>query len=288
MSTPGFRLSETTSPRILVVDGSKVVRKMIEGVLRQQLPNMEFIGCETGEEAKQALQSGAISLVTTALRLPDLDGLELAKFIREHTPQAYIPIIVVSGDVQERLESRSISDDVTDYFDKSLGFGALAAFIKGYVAPESEAGGEVLYVEDSRVVAMATRRMLEKHGLTVIHATGVEDAIAHLETAKAQGKVPGPDVVLTDVYLKGDLTGKDLVSAIREQFGYPKGLLPVLVMTGDANPANQTDLLRAGCNDLVQKPIEERLLVTKLLFQLRVGRLMRQKMAAQQRTVGAA
>jgi hypothetical protein len=37
----------------------------------------------------------------------------------------------------------------------------------------------------------------------------------------------------------------------------------------------------------VQKPIEERLLVTKLLFQLRVGRLMRQKMAAQQRTVGA-
>jgi CheY-like chemotaxis protein len=279
MSTPGFRLSETTSPRILVVDGSKVVRKMIEGVLRQQLPNMEFIGCETGEEAKQALQSGAISLVTTALRLPDLDGLELAKFIREHTPQAYIPIIVVSGDVQERLESRSISDDVTDYFDKSLGFGALAAFIKGYVAPESEAGGEVLYVEDSRVVAMATRRMLEKHGLTVIHATGVEDAIAHLETMKAQGRIPGPDVVLTDVYLKGDLTGKDLVKSIRNEFGYPKGMLPVLVMTGDANPANQTDLLRTGANDLVEKPIEERLLVTKLMFQLRVGRLLREKNA---------
>jgi CheY-like chemotaxis protein len=279
MSNPGFRLTELANPRILVVDGSKVVRKMIEGVLRQQLPGMEFLGCETGEEAKAALQAGAISLVTTALRLPDIDGLELAKYIREHTPQAYIPIIVVSGDVQERLESRSISDDVTDYFDKSLGFGALAAFIKGYVAPETETGGEVLYVEDSRVVAMATRRMLEKHGLTVIHATGVEDALAHLEMMKAQGRVPGPDVVLTDVYLKGDLTGKDLVQTIRSQFGYPKGLLPVLVMTGDANPANQSDLLRSGANDLVEKPIEERLLVTKLLFQLRVGRLLREKNA---------
>jgi CheY-like chemotaxis protein len=279
MSNSGFKLSDTTTPRILVVDGSKVVRKMIEGVLRQQLPNMEFIGCETGEEAKAALQAGQVNLVTTALRLPDIDGLELAKHIREHTPQAYIPIIVVSGDVQERLESRSISDDVTDYFDKSLGFGALAAFIKGYVAPESEAGGEVLYVEDSRVVAMATRRMLEKHGLAVIHATGVEDALAHLETMKAQGRIPGPDVVLTDVYLKGDLTGKDLVQTIRNQFNYPKGLLPVLVMTGDANPANQTDLLRSGANDLVEKPIEERLLVTKLLFQLRVGRLLREKNA---------
>lgn len=279
MNSPNFRSFDTTRPRIMVVDGSKVVRKMIEGVLRQQLPEMEFVGCETGEEAKAALHSGAVDLVTTALRLPDMDGLDLARHLREHTPQAYIPIIVVSGDVQERLESRSISDDVTDYFDKSLGFNALAAFIKGYVAPESESGGEVLYVEDSRVVAMATRRMLEKHGLTVIHATGVEDALAHLETMRAQGKVPGPDVVLTDVYLKGELTGKDLLKSIRQEFGYAKGMLPVLVMTGDANPANQSELLRAGANDLVQKPIEERLLVTKLLFQLRVGRLLRAKLA---------
>ena len=51
-------------------------------------------------------------------------------------------------------------------------------------------------------------------------------------------------------------------------------------MTGDDNPSNQSALLRAGANDLVQKPIEERLLVTKLLFQLRVGRIMRGKVAA--------
>jgi CheY-like chemotaxis protein len=279
MNTSSFRMSDTEIPRIMVVDGSKVVRKMIEGVLRQQLNNIDFIGCETAEEAKQALQEGTVNLVTMALRLPDMDGLDLAKYIREHTPQAYIPIIVVSGDVQERLEKRSFSDDVTDYFDKSLGFGALATFIKGYVSPESSGGGEVLYVEDSRVVAVATRRMLEKHGLTVIHATGVEDAIAHLETMKAQGRIPGPDVVLTDVYLKGELTGKDLLLSIRNEFKYPKGLLPALVMTGDANLANQSDLLRAGANDLVEKPIEERLLVTKLLFQLRVGRQMRAKIS---------
>ena len=40
----------------MVVDGSKVVRKMIEGVLRQQLPTMEFIGVETGEEAKAMIK----------------------------------------------------------------------------------------------------------------------------------------------------------------------------------------------------------------------------------------
>ena len=181
--------------------------------------------------------------------------------------------------VANSLTGQTIPAGSSTYSFTVLGFSALAAFIKGYVAPESEPGGEVLYIEDSRVVAVATRRMLEKHGLTVIHCTGVEDAIAHLETMKAQGRIPGPDVVLTDVYLKGDLTGKDLLHAIRNDFHYSKGLLPALVMTGDANPANQTDLLRVGANDLVQKPIEERLLVTKLLFQLRVGRLLRQKLA---------
>jgi len=58
-------------------------------------------------------------------------------------------------------------------------------------------------------------------------------------------------------------------------FGYGKGRLPVLVMTGDENPANQTALIRAGANDLVEKPVEEKLLITKLLFQLRVARHLR-------------
>lgn len=271
--------SET--PRILVVDGSRVARKLIEQVLVKDVPGVTVISCETGEEAKTALQEGVVDLVTTALRLPDMDGLDLAHYIREHAPQAYIPIIVVSGDAQERLINRSFGDDVTDYFDKGLGFSALSAFIQGYVRPEAEAGGEVLYVEDSKVVAMATRRMMEKHGLKVTHVISVEDALAHLETARAQGRIPGPDVILTDVYLKSGLTGKDLLECLRgPEYGYGKGQLPILVMTGDDNPANQSALLKAGANDLVQKPIEERLLITKLIFQLRVGRLMRERIAA--------
>ncbi len=266
-------------PRVMVVDGSKVVRKLIEQVLRADLPGVTVLACETGAEAKSELESGVVDLVTTALRLPDMDGLELARHIREHAPQAYIPIIVVSGDVNERLIARELSRYVTDYFDKSLGFNALSEFIRGYVRPEAQVSGEVLYVEDSRVVALATRRMLENHGLTVLHVTSVEDAVAMLDTRKAQGNVPGVDLVLTDVNLKGSLTGRDLLDAIRGTFGYDKGQLPVLVMTGDDNPHNQTALLRAGANDLVQKPIEERLLITKLLFQLRVGRYARARLA---------
>jgi CheY-like chemotaxis protein len=269
----------STAPRVLVVDGSKVVRQLITRVLNAELPQAEVVGCGTGAEAHQLLQTGVFDFITIALRLPDMDGLELARYVRESAPQIYVPIVVVSGDVDDRLHRRSLGEHVTDYFDKSLGFQALAEFIRGYVRPESIADGTVLYVEDSRVVALATRRMLEKIGLTVRHVVSVEDAIAMLEAERAQGAI-GADVVLTDVSLKGELTGGDLLKFIRIDFGYGKGKLPVLVMTGDENPVNQAALIRAGANDLVEKPVEERLLVTKLLFQLRVSQHLRTRESA--------
>src|SRR5215468_2000916 len=202
------------NPRVMVVDGSKVVRRLIEQLLKAELPGVTVLSCESGAEAKQQLESGVVDLVTTALRLPDMDGLDLARYVREHAPQAYIPIVIVSGDVNERLINRELSEYVTDYFDKSLGVAALSAFIRGYVRPQGQISGEVLYVEDSRVVATATRRMLEKYGLTVRHVNSVEDAVALLDMAKAQGSTPGVDVVLTDVNLKSELTGGDLLALI--------------------------------------------------------------------------
>ncbi len=278
MSVSLGRHLSSDHPRVLVVDGSKVVRRLIEQTLVACLPGVTVFPCESGAEALARLGEGAIDFVTTALRLPDMDGLELARRIRESAPQAYMPIVVVSGDVQERLVQRSLSEDVTDYFDKSLGFQALAEFIRGYVRPTEATPGEVLYVEDSRVVALATRRMLEKHGLTVLHVVTVEEAIDMLETAQAMDRI-GADLVLTDVNLKGELTGGDLLERVRHRLGYGKGQLPVIVMTGDDNPQNQAALLRAGANDLVEKPIDERLLLTKLLFQLRVGRHLRARLA---------
>lgn len=262
------------NPRVMVVDGSKVARTLIVRVLEQQLPGSTIIACVSGREAKQALHEGVVDLVTTALRLPDMDGTTLAYYVRDHAPQAYIPIVAVSGDVQERLQKREIGDAITDYFDKAAGYAALADFIRGYVAPVEHAEGKVLYVEDSRVVALATRRMMERYGLTVHLSGSAEEAVEFLAGARDGGET-GADVVLTDVSLKGEMSGGDLLEWIRLDLKLGKGRLPVLVMTGDENPINQAALLKAGANDLVEKPVEERLLMTKLLFQLRVAQRQR-------------
>jgi len=262
------------NPRVMVVDGSKVARTLIARVLGKDLPGATVIACASGGEAQQALNDGVVDLMTTALRLPDMDGAALAKYVREHAPQAYMPIVAVSGDVQERLQNREFGDAITDYFDKAAGYAALADFIRGYVAPVDRAEGKVLYVEDSRVVALSTSRMLQRCGLTVHLVGSAEEAVEFLGSAQDRGEI-GADVVLTDVSLKGEMSGGDLLEWIRYDLALGKGRLPVLVMTGDENPDNQAALLKAGANDLVEKPVAERLLMTKLMFQLRVSQRSR-------------
>ena len=259
------------APRVMVVDGSKLVRKLIGDVLRKELPNANVIACDGIEAARAALAEGAVDLVTTSLVLPDGDGTAIARIVRETAGQSYVPVIVVSGDVQSRLESRSLAEDVTDYFDKALGQQALAAFIRGYVDPQPVPGARVLYVEDSRVVALATKRMLEAHAMTVTHVDSAEAALDFLHEHRSEDD-DGTDLLLSDVYLKGALSGHELLSQVRKAFGYSKRRLPVVVMTGDDNREHQASLLREGANDLVLKPIEERLLVIKTLFQLRAAK----------------
>lgn len=266
------------SPRVLVVDGSRVVRELMDRVLKLELPDCVVKSCASGAEALAELEAGGVDLVTTALVLPDMDGVEFVRRVRAHVGQPHVPIIVVSADVEDRLISRTLSDDITDYFDKGQGYPALAAFVRGYVQPAAHASGRVLYVEDSRVVALATIRMLEKSGFSVTHVLTVEAALDELHEAR-DGRSPARiDLVLTDVNLNGALSGKDLLGSIRgEAFGYGKSVLPVLVMTGEQKSSDQAAIMRAGANDLVAKPIEERVLINKLMFQLGASRRARQR-----------
>lgn len=267
--------AETGAPRVVVVDASRAVRMIIARLLRAEIPDCIVFECESAAAAERVLDDGEVDLVTTALQLPDVDGRELARRVRARPGAARMPVIVVSGSVEETLANEPMPADVTDYFDKGEGAAALAEFIRGYLHPPTAAQGTVLYVEDSRVVSAATTRLLERYGLTVRHVTSVEGALELLADIDSDARPV--DIVLTDLSLKGELGGADLLETIRIDMGLGRHDLPVLVMTGDENPKSQAALLRAGANDLVHKPVEERLLATKLIYQLRVAQRQRDR-----------
>ena len=91
------------APRVMVVDGSKLVRKLIRDMLEKELPKATVLTCESVAAACTQLAEGDVDLVTTSLALPDGDGLAVVDAVRASAGQAYVPVIVVSGEAQARL-----------------------------------------------------------------------------------------------------------------------------------------------------------------------------------------
>ena len=68
--------------RILVVDGSTLSRQILSRILRDEITNIEVDSCKSGADAIAKMQTKTYDLITTALLLPDMDGLELCRKIR--------------------------------------------------------------------------------------------------------------------------------------------------------------------------------------------------------------
>ncbi len=249
---------------ILIVDGSAVSRQILSRILCAEIPNVMVDSCKNGEQAMQKIQQNSYDLVTTALMLPDMDGLALCRNIRA-TARMYIPVIVVSGDADERLLQEGFNAGVTDYFDKSNGYRAFGDFIKAFIQRNSSLVGHILFIEDSKTAAAVICKILEKHGLKVTHAESAEQALKLLEKQREPGNKEDPyDLVVTDFYLKGDLTGGDLLYAIRTRFHYSQQELPVLVLTGNDDQQTQVEVFHAGGNDFVSKPILEEVIMARI------------------------
>jgi two-component system cell cycle response regulator len=122
---------------------------------------------------------------------------------------------------------------------------------------------------------------MERHGLQVIHTAEAEQALQLLQDTCSGGPraTESFDIVVTDFYLKGHLTGGDLLHAIRARFHYSQQEMPVLVLTGAEADEKQVDVFHAGANDFVAKPIVEEVLMARIRSLL----LIKQQFAALKR-----
>ena len=253
----------TNGLRIMVIDSSDVSRKLISRALTSGINNIDIISCKRADEALVHLKNWEkFDIITTSLMLEDMDGLELCKYIRKIDRHNYTPVIVVSGDADERLLNEGFAAGVTDYFDKSKGYPELVTFIKKF-SFKSQLSGKILYIEDSLTSARVTQRILSNNGLDVTHSTTAEEALEILVSV-ADDPSDDFDMVITDFYLEGELTGGDLLHSIRAMLRRSFTDLPVLVITAVNNPNKESEIFHAGANDYVTKPFVEEVLLARI------------------------
>ncbi len=248
----------------MLVDGSEATRKMVAALLHKQLDNVDVHGFNNASEALASLKIQRYDLIATALILPDLDGIEFVQRIRRLGNHTATPIIVVSGDTDNRDEFQTHFKGVTGHFDKSQGLQSLVDYLETFLPKVTGASGRVLYIEDSMVAATAVKRVMEKHGLQVVHTMTAEEALDLIKEVGAEGS-NSFDIIVSDVYLKGDMSGPDLIRSIRNELNYTREMMPALLITVDGQEeAEYAKLLACGANDYVTKPVTEEIFIARL------------------------
>jgi len=83
--------------KVLIVDDSPMSRKHI----RKTLSGMGFehlMEAENGQQAVDIMQSEYFDLIVTDYNMPEMDGKELALYIREQSTQSSVPILMVTSE----------------------------------------------------------------------------------------------------------------------------------------------------------------------------------------------
>lgn len=85
--------------QVLVVDDSPLARKFITRVLGQ-LGVTNITSAGNGKQAVQLIEEQMFDLVVTDYNMPEMDGEMLTRYIREHSTQRTIPILMVTSEDQ--------------------------------------------------------------------------------------------------------------------------------------------------------------------------------------------
>lgn len=80
---------------ILIADDSPTIRKFVG--LALSIQGFDVVSASDGMEAIEKLPATSIDLVITDLNMPNLDGFELIKIIRNNKQYSEIPIIILSS-----------------------------------------------------------------------------------------------------------------------------------------------------------------------------------------------
>ena len=102
--------------KILVVDDDAVVGRSFDRVLTEK--GYEVSTVLSGEEGLKKIGTDGFDLVFTDIKMPGMDGLEMAKRIREMNP--WMPVVVVTGYGSQANEDRAEEVGVTEFLRKPL------------------------------------------------------------------------------------------------------------------------------------------------------------------------
>ncbi|MFG5775684.1 response regulator [Comamonas sp. J-3] len=268
--------------RVLIVDDNASAREILCSMVGGF--GMRADAADSGEQALQLLHAAsrsgsAYGLVLMDWRMPGMDGLEVARRIREEENLATTPAVLMvtaygREEVQRRAEALRLQGLLIKPVTESVLFNAILEILQSHGNPAQPAkaplsmpplqamaqlyptlrGTRVLVVDDNALNREVAADFLALAGVQVQMAC---DGVQALQLLKTQSF----DAVLMDVHMP-HMDGLDATRAIRNELGL--GTLPVIALTAQARPEDRARIEAAGMNAHLTKPIDDHQLYATL------------------------
>ncbi|MBA2540295.1 MAG: response regulator [Deltaproteobacteria bacterium] len=195
-------------PPILVIEDNATTRKTFR--LTLESAGYRVVEAHDARMALAAIEHVWPSLIIQDLNLPDMDGLELSRSLRERLGDA-VPIVCVSGFLSRLDEARAVDVGIVQILVKPVAPMQLLDVAKIHLTLLEVAnfglGRRVLVVDDDPLQRQLSQIWLESAGFEVSVAA---DGTAALAAARSRS----PEIVLSDVLMPG-LDGFGLCFALR-------------------------------------------------------------------------
>jgi len=139
-------------PRVLVVDDEPAIRRFLCTSLTAH--DYSVFEAVNGQEALAAVLAHRPDLVILDLGLPDLDGIQVTRLLREWSA---VPIIILTVQEQESAKIGALDAGADDYVTKPFGMGELLARMRVALRRAASPVAEPVFTTGALTVDLARR-----------------------------------------------------------------------------------------------------------------------------------
>jgi two-component system sensor histidine kinase/response regulator len=267
----GGAVRDLTGTRVLVVDDDDSIRR----ILGRQLASWGMIPDSAGDgRSALALMHRAADAgrpyeaAVIDMRMPEMDGLELARAIKATPRLRGVRLILLSGahvpardakgaGIDAVLTKPARSSMLCEQLVSSLSRTARSSERESPLQPTAAGqvtlalasmadGGRVLVAEDNEINQIAARRVLQKFGFSVDIARDGREAIEQSQRADYSA-------VFMDCQMP-EIDGYDATAVIRRREGDQRHT-PIIAITASTMEGDRDRCIAAGMDDYLSKPL---------------------------------
>jgi signal transduction histidine kinase len=196
-------IAERTAGRILIVDDLADNRTIL--ARRFQRRGFEVVEADSGARALQRIEHESFDAVLLDVVMPDMDGLEVLRQIREQRTELELPVIMVTGRAESKDIVDALSAGANDYITKPVDFAVALLRVSTQVGRrQAVEQARLASLELSRANEDLERRIAERTAELVAANAQLTAAIAE---AQAANKAKDEFLIIVSHELRTPLNG---------------------------------------------------------------------------------